>query len=255
MRLVDNPRTTVQNLAVAIAADPAVAGSVLKLANSPLYRGSFVIANLHQAVVRLGMRNLRSMLLAVVLNSTRVKGKPFQSYSTLTWKHSLLCAQICSELARESKLDPEHAYMAGLFHNVGVLAVLSAARKLAVRQQKKISAHGVLELLSRHAYALNGTVIREWNLLDEIVTAVTGYRSWQEMPQDGDTPAPGTRYAALVDLSNALCKHYGIWVEYDHIAMAEHPAMEFLGLGPEALPARDWVLATSAKIERAAGVV
>ncbi len=246
MRLVDNPQITVQKLSGSIAADPALAGSVLKMANSPLYRGGFVVSNLHTAVVRLGIRNLRMLLLTVVLNSTRVKGKPFQIVSSLTWKHSLLCAQLSSQLAPKAGLDPELAYMAGLFHNVGVLALLASSRKYAMKERRKISSKALVTLLQRRAYALNTRVVKDWNLPEEVGNAVKWYREAQALPDR-------SRYATLVALANALCKHHGVWVERKRLESGD--LQSSLGLRDRDLPRPGEVMGLAQKIERAAVLV
>ena len=247
MRIVDDPGCPVKKVAAAIMCDPSLAGAVLSLANSPLHRGVREIESRPDAIVRLGQHSLRLLLLEIALHSTRVQFKPYETFSTLVWKHSLLCAQLARLVAKPAGVDADHAYMAGLFHDIGHFVVLSAARKLANRMDRRISAQTLLRLVETHAHSLDGRVIAAWRLPAPVVQAVIH----RTRPNEAKEHAP---LAAVVALANDLGRPLGAWIPQAAIDFARHPALELLKLAPEQLPDEATLLEIAQKIEKVAGM-
>jgi HD-like signal output (HDOD) protein len=247
MRIVDDPNYPVKKVAAAISCDPALAGSVLSLANSPLHRGVVAVETLADAIVRLGQRHLRLLLLEIALHSTRVRAKPYEGFSTLTWKHSLFAAQLSYVVAKTAGADVDHAYMAGLFHDVGTFAVLTSARKLAVRQSRRVTAQTLLKIIDAHATEFGDRVVSQWNLPEPVRRAVVHRRH----PHGAGDDAP---LAAVVGLANDLCRPLGAWVPKRPVDFAHHEAVEFLKLDPARLPSEAALLELALKIEKVSGL-
>jgi HD-like signal output (HDOD) protein len=245
MRMVDEPDFPVKKVAAAISCEPALAGAVLTLANSPLHRGSVPVESLPDSIMRLGERHLRLLLLEIGLHATRVKGRPFEEFSDLTWKHSLLAAQLAHSIATAAQVNAEHAYMSGLFHDVGVLAVLGAARHLALKEQRPITKQTVLQLISRDAEAFEQRVVARWKLPAAVAAGVNHRRK----PEEAKEHAP---IAAVTQLANDVCRHYGAWAPQKAIDFAAHPALALLKIGVDKLPKRDEVMTIAQKVEKVA---
>jgi HD-like signal output (HDOD) protein len=229
MALINDPSCHVGQMAEAISVDPVLAGSVIGAANSPLYRGSVEVTDLKQATVRLGQNQLRLVLMTALMNGALVKGQPFEQFSVLIWKHSLFVARLARTLGERAEMNPEWGYMAGLFHNLGKLAILSAAQSVDKKSKSKVTPRTLLQLLHVHGYSINARTIGEWKLVREIEEAVTHYRA-----------RPGGRYggpyAFLVGLADAVCQKYGIWAEERHLNLDAHPALKELEVNPRHLP-------------------
>jgi HD-like signal output (HDOD) protein len=195
--------------------------------------------------MRLGQRQLRLLLLEISLHATRVKGRPFEAFSDLTWKHSLLTAQIAHSIAPATGVDPEHAYMAGLFHDVGVLAVLGAARHLALKEQRQVTKQTVLQLITLDAEAFDQRIVARWKLPADVAAAVIHRRT----PEAAGDHA---RIAAVTQLANDVCRHHGAWVPQKAVDFAAHPALALLKIGVDKLPSRADVMAMAHKVEKVA---
>jgi HD-like signal output (HDOD) protein len=245
MRMVDDPQFQVKKVSGAVACEPAIAGAVLTLANSPLHRGGQKVETLHEAVMRLGQKQLRLLLLEIALHTTRVKGRPFEQFSDMTWKHSLLAAQIAYTIAEAARLDPEHAYVAGLFHDVGVLAVLGVARQMALKGQRVVSKQTMLKLIAAHSEAFNARVMKKWNLPPAVAAAVVH----RGKPEGAGEHAG---LAAVTQLANDLCRQHGAWAPQHTVDFAEHPALATLKIGADRLPRRDEVIVMAFKVEKVA---
>lgn len=114
-----------QRLATLIQKDQSLATHVLRIVNSPLFRGTTEIVALQQAIARLGMVRIREIALTASLkNALPCKGA-FQVLMDEAWQLGLATALWAKEFARATRKNVELSYLGGLLHNVGssVIAV------------------------------------------------------------------------------------------------------------------------------------
>jgi HD-like signal output (HDOD) protein len=104
-----------------LSADQALAGKILKIANSSFYGMSGKVATVSRAVVILGFSAIRSMALGLGL--TRVLKSAADGESLLGfWNHAIYVGAGCRTLARQAgHLAPEEAFVTGLLHDLGHL--------------------------------------------------------------------------------------------------------------------------------------
>jgi HD-like signal output (HDOD) protein len=118
-------------LAALIAKDAGMTAKLLAVANSSAYHRSTRSANLEQSLVALGTDMIKTLV---------ISDSVFQTFNSFPhagsidlrafWKNSLTAAVIARDAARMlDYVHPEEAYLAGLLHNVGRLALLAAAPK------------------------------------------------------------------------------------------------------------------------------
>ncbi|MEX1057116.1 MAG: HDOD domain-containing protein [Natronospirillum sp.] len=102
-------------LAASISHDPGLAVSLLRVVNSPIFRGHKTVTSVREVVVRLGLEKLRRW---VVLISAVNASSPEAARLILTR------AQFCLELALRKKINPmdvDQAFLVGLLSGVDVL--------------------------------------------------------------------------------------------------------------------------------------
>lgn len=124
--ITEDEDSGIGDLIEVINQDAALSARILKVCNSPLFRGANEINNLNMAVGRLGMQYTSSLAMGLAMEQM------FQATSEMidvrmreTWKRSTEAAGICSVLARrEGHLNPGQATLAGLIHGIGALPVL-----------------------------------------------------------------------------------------------------------------------------------
>ncbi len=122
LRHADCDLATVSN---GLSEDQVIAASVLRMANSPLYRGLSKIAGIRPAVNRLGTRALRTLLMHESLRAaTFFRKRDQQEMARIVWRRSLASACIMRSLADFTDLDKEDAFLIGLLHDVGNVVVL-----------------------------------------------------------------------------------------------------------------------------------
>lgn len=120
--------TSVNALAEAVDRDVVITASLLSLANSALYSRGVPVTRLRPAIVRLGLRKTRNVLLALSfarsLGSVKIDGK---WSSEQFHEHSLATATFCDLIVQHAPTQhSEWAFGAGLLHDIGLLLIGAA---------------------------------------------------------------------------------------------------------------------------------
>jgi putative nucleotidyltransferase with HDIG domain len=119
---INDPSCSAEKLATIIESDAALALRLLRMANSPLYGCSNVIESVGRAITVLGNRPLKNIALTFAASSVFSGNKKLDNQREQLWHHSLGTATVARQLARASgALDPDDAFLAGVFHDVGKL--------------------------------------------------------------------------------------------------------------------------------------
>lgn len=130
---LDDPDCSVEQAAKLIKAEPMLAARVVAMANSVAYnRSGREIADIKQAVSRVGFRTLRSLASAVVVRqmSSKLLDPACRAMAMQLWEHTTHVAALAHVLARRvTHLDPETALFAGIVHEVGGFYLLSRAHE------------------------------------------------------------------------------------------------------------------------------
>jgi putative nucleotidyltransferase with HDIG domain len=110
---------TVSDLETIAGSDPALAGALIQSANSVQHGRMSESTTIRHAIVYLGIATTRRTLLRASFQNL------FASAGLNSiWKHSMAVASLVRELARtKTEIAPEEAYLAGLVHDVGRLAI------------------------------------------------------------------------------------------------------------------------------------
>ncbi|WP_022666533.1 HDOD domain-containing protein [Desulfospira joergensenii] len=109
------------DLAKVIETDPGLAVRVLEMANSAMAGMRRNISALSEAVVILGLDQVKKMALSLTVFQSFFKSSASQSFDRiLFWRHCLCVALLSTEIAKETGYpDPEETYIAGLLHDLG----------------------------------------------------------------------------------------------------------------------------------------
>jgi HD-like signal output (HDOD) protein len=160
-----------------ITRDADTAAQVLKLANSPLYRGVSTTTSLRDAVVRLGRREVGEVAGVVAsrflfnLYSRRVHDTlPRQWYDEHL--HAVTTALTVSALSRTLELeDSDYAFSCGLFLDIGRTFTLRAICALILegRLSKGIEQNVVEHVIDRLHAPTGEAVLMGWSVPESIL--------------------------------------------------------------------------------------
>lgn len=111
----------VEEVVELIGRDPALAGNVVRMANSAFYKRGGDATNLHEACVRLGTsRAVTIALEALTRNSFQAKNRKFRAVLESMWRNAVVTSRFAEILAKRGGYrDPSEARIAALFHNIG----------------------------------------------------------------------------------------------------------------------------------------
>lgn len=127
--VVQNPDVNIGSLAQVIAKDAGLSARIIRIANSPMVRGSAKVENLQTAITRMGINYVKNLATGFAMQQI------FQATSDVidrrlraTWAHSLNVASIAYVIAKNfTRIPADQAMLAGLTHEIGILPILTAA--------------------------------------------------------------------------------------------------------------------------------
>jgi len=165
-------------LAALISKDAGMTGKLLAVANSSAYQRHYRNVNLEQSLVALGTDMIKTLVISDSVFQT-FNNFPHSGSTDLRafWKNSLATAVIAKEIARAVEYPHlEEAYLAGLLHNVGRLALLATAPKeyafnFTARDDEDLCAVEQRTLQITHAEA-GAWLIERWQLDSFLADAV-----------------------------------------------------------------------------------
>ena len=100
--------------------DPTFALRTIKLSNSALFGTHQPIANIHDAVIRIGIDQIHNLLASIAVTKVFL---PVTESEKRLWQHSLEVACLARLIAsnlNECNIKSEQAYLAGLLHDLGL---------------------------------------------------------------------------------------------------------------------------------------
>ncbi len=213
-RLMQDPRTSAEELGRAIATDPALVSKVLKLVNSAFYGFPGRISTITQAIVILGFSTIRNVVLTTsVLKAFNKNGSHAFDVEKF-WEHSLLTGAIARSLAVEREANfIEETFIAGLLHDMGRIVLsqkLTAEfdKVILVKEKANISQLAAEQSVLKLTHGdIGGWLARKWNLPIPFVEVMRLHHSpleilAQEPPAQRDT----ANLVFLVHAADALSK-------------------------------------------------
>lgn len=122
--LIDNESSTIDDISDVILVDPALAGTILKLANSAFFHYPGKIDTTSKALLVLGITEVYNLVIAY--SSTKAFKNTFvkQDYLDDFWERSVDCALLIKYLGCHLHVhNSEQLFILGLLHNLGELVI------------------------------------------------------------------------------------------------------------------------------------
>lgn len=134
IQIIESPEVDLDELAEAVSGDPALASRIMGVANSSFFRGAAAVPNVREALMRMGVREARTIVVVVALRSTVLRATGLADSAARLWRHSLLSAAATQEICSELPAWESAGFLAGLVHDIGNLAILGFASELPAWQ-------------------------------------------------------------------------------------------------------------------------
>ncbi len=128
MHSLRDEKQSAQALSARVARDPNLVVEVLRLASNVGYGAGPPVADLTQAIGRLGTEGLRLAIARILLKPIfDAQADPLLARTAdRLWLHAEATAALCTQMARIARVDALDAYLAGLMYNVGWTATFRA---------------------------------------------------------------------------------------------------------------------------------
>ncbi|MGL1955877.1 MAG: HDOD domain-containing protein [Colwellia sp.] len=122
--LIDDESSTIDDISDVILIDPALASSILKLANSSLFNYPGKIDTISKAVLVLGITEVYNLVIAYFSAHTFKHISVQESFLENFWERSVDCALLIKFLGTSLNVaNAERLFILGLLHNLGELVV------------------------------------------------------------------------------------------------------------------------------------
>jgi len=173
-RMIDSPDCNTSALARELELDPALATRMVGIANSPFYAGLDGVESVRDAVVRIGLAETRNIVMAITLRSKVFRVPGFADQVKQLWQHALGASVAAQLLAAEAGMDPDPAFLAGLVHDVGRVALYSLAADMRrhSRGANEISYSGLTQVSDLLHARLGAVITDAWRVSSTISMAI-----------------------------------------------------------------------------------
>lgn len=238
LRELQDPQGSQKRIEDLVRRDPALAGDVLRIANSPAYRvGDQPISSIEAALRLIGQEALKTIVTAVLMRPMiQIRPIYFLMFGSLLWDQAMASALAARQLAKDAKtsgnedFDPFVAYFAGLTHSVGRIAIfrLVADTFAACGAPMPPRPHVFRLLMDQYASILSATIVRHWGVGMQVPVAIHDQaRIAKGESADSLTPFSRLLFRARVLAVATLLKREGRW---DETALAGALAVHRLAL-------------------------
>jgi HD-like signal output (HDOD) protein len=185
--------TDATQLARLIQSDPALAGEIMRVANSPVLRPRAPIVSLQQAVSWLGVAEVRNIAMAVMLRGEVFKAPGHEPESEELWREAWLAGLWAKEIARERRKHVESAFLAALMHRTGAALSLKILSGFEIQQRTVMDSQSFANLIAEFEAPFGRLLMSNWSLPEDVQSAASEWRDYRKSSH-GDLA--GTVHAA-----------------------------------------------------------
>ena len=197
LEIAQQAEPDMEDLVNAVKADPAIAGRILKAANSALFGVRYRAASIETAIPLLGINLVRMLVIGFTLSASRTQ-RPIsvRNWYQLLWKNSLYQAATAETLAHfVAEADAADWFLAGLLQDIGRLAMLAADEENYILNVLSSIEDTDVEQLEHAAYGFTHTDVglqlcRQWRMGDEFIDAIATHHDTSEFVVAGDSGLP-----------------------------------------------------------------
>jgi HD-like signal output (HDOD) protein len=191
--VLNNPESTISDLARIISKEPKLSAAVMRLANCGLYKTEEEIDTPSKALKVLGFKKAGGLALGTASLSLFKRKDNNVLDLVKFWKHSIACGVVAQEIAITAELgDPERFFAGGLLHDIGLHVIFESNYSIGVELFKLSNKDGYnlykaeREILGFNHADLGGYILEQWKFPRQLVAAAGGHHSPRRIKNDPD---------------------------------------------------------------------
>jgi HD-like signal output (HDOD) protein len=222
---VEDEDASAQKIADTLSQDASLSARLIQVANSPLYRSRNPIDNLQMAVIRMGVRLVRDLVVSLAMKQIyQATSDVLDDYFRKSWNDSIEVAAICRMLSTTVPgLNPEQALLAGLIHNIGSLPILVMAED---DEELFQDADALADIIWELQGPVGALILSTWNFPEAMIEVVRECHNFS-YNRPGNTPA----FIDLVQV--ALLQGNNVASKYLPADLGKVPAFAKMGMDAE----------------------
>lgn len=166
--LADEDRADSHKAAAIIATEPAIAASVLRLANSVAFGGLKQVLELDEAVGRIGMRQVGSLATTIATRGAFESKNPERQQKLSELWDVAVTAAVTTRRLCFGQTDPEEAYLAGLLHDIGKPLILKLLDQAEKKLLDPLTPASIEELLETLHCELGHKLLQAWRIPEPV---------------------------------------------------------------------------------------
>lgn len=224
MDMAARPSANLTDIVQLIAGDPVLSSELLKIANSAMYAGREECETLREAIMRIGTRTLRSLILSVSMRTVMMRDKNLSEVAHVIWRQAHSVGVICRAIAGHLGFDSERAFVLGLLHDIGKVALLDTVRVCA--KNDIVSPALLGRAFYFHHERAGGEIARAWKLPEEIASVAGCHHAFEKNEEHG-------RAAAMVSFAHAVDLQLSTVGSFDPDERLGHRELDYFGISEE----------------------
>jgi len=233
LETLNDEGSTIDDLSSIIEKDQTIAARVLKISNSAMYGLRHEVTSLHQAILILGFKTIRSLVLSV---STKGLYKNFGMKEKILWDHSVGAAIAAKILSSGFGSEVgEVSFIGGLMHDFGKVVMNNETPDVFGEVIMRIYNEDIDSTIAEneiygfdHA-EIGARVVEKWGFSPLLVSILEKHHLGNFSFQDFKDQTVA-KSIALVNLADHVCKVLGIGYRNPNeaIRLQELPSAVFL---------------------------
>lgn len=192
IRIINDPKSTINELNDVIKTDPPLTARVLRLANSAFYAPPKQIDEIIQSVIWVGYEAIKELALSQKVCKLFKDDEPIDGYSrTDLWRHSLAIAIMGKMIyRREFGEKGDNMYAMGLLHDLGLIVIDQFCHSEFIQIiEHTLSSGKDIAKIERQVLGFDHTqlgkaITKDWNLPDKIYMAIGNHHDPSGVPKN-----------------------------------------------------------------------
>jgi HD-like signal output (HDOD) protein/DNA-binding NarL/FixJ family response regulator len=228
--VIEDDQQSFAAIAEIVETEQGMASRILQVANSPIYAGLERIKNLQQAVSRLGLRETRNIIQAVISqNLFRTEHRHMVEIMRQLWLHSITTAYANEMIAQRLQIPESSDYfMMGLLHDIGKLLIIHLAcegeKKGLWKSPNAVSEGVIRRVFTMRHNDLGARLLEKWNYPGSFQTVVRLHNDRYEIEQRHES-------VVVTYISNLLTRKLGFsLLPFDNEEELRHAMLDALNM-------------------------
>lgn len=179
MEIMENEDSIIKDIAKIIENDQSLTLKILKIANSAFYGSLGKVTSLDNALVKLGMNEVKSIVLGVSIRNFFSDTSEGAFDREQFWRHSIICSQVAKFLGSYFKItNDDSLFLAGLIHDMGKVVLDEYFHQEFLDIIDYVDSNGSSfseaekSIIGTTHYQVAAKILKQWKFPDEVIMQV-----------------------------------------------------------------------------------